>query len=96
MRLLFLQSLSNWQKHSAIYWFWYICLNPAQVVKFNVAKYAFNDIQEHNILTHKIRIPEVLSWDRKSYLTYDILPRMLSKGMWNCILALLDFWKPSL
>ena len=40
------------------------------------------------ILAHRIRISEILPWDRKSYLTHAILPRTSSNVIkWNCILA---------
>ena len=40
------------------------------------------------ILAHRIRISEILPWDRKSYLTHAILPRTPSNViMWNWILA---------
>ena len=32
------------------------------------------------ILAHQIRISEILPWDRKSYLTYAILPRLSHEG----------------
>ena len=39
------------------------------------------------ILAHRIRISEILPWDRKSYLTHAILPRTSSNViMWNCII----------
>ena len=39
-------------------------------------------------LAHRIRISEILPWDRKSYLTHAILPRASSDViMRNCILA---------
>ena len=31
-----------------------------------------------NILAHQIRISEIVRWDRNSYLTHAILPRMSS------------------
>ena len=31
-------------------------------------------------LAHRIRISEILPWDRKSYLTHAILPRLLREG----------------
>ena len=41
-----------------------------------------------SILAHRIRISEILPWDRKSYLTHVILPRASSNGiMLNCIVA---------
>ena len=43
---------------------------------------------ESYILAHRIRIPKVLRWDRKSYLTHAILPRTSSNAIiCNCILA---------
>ena len=33
-----------------------------------------------NILAHRIRISEILPWDRKSYLTQAILPRLSREG----------------
>ena len=39
-------------------------------------------------LAHKIRLSEILPWDRKSYLTHSILPRTSSNVIiYNCILA---------
>ena len=39
-------------------------------------------------LVHRIRISEILPWDRKSYLTHVILPRASSNViMRNCIFA---------
>ena len=32
------------------------------------------------ILAHGIRISEILPWDRKSYLTHAILPRLSREG----------------
>ena len=32
------------------------------------------------ILAHQIRITEILSWDRKSYLTHAILPKLSREG----------------
>ena len=32
------------------------------------------------ILAHRIRISEILPWDRKSYLTHAILPRLSPEG----------------
>ena len=40
----------------------------------------------HHFLAHRIGISEILPWDRKSYLTHAISPRMSSNVMWNCIL----------
>ena len=40
------------------------------------------------VLAHRIRISEILPWDRKSYLTHVILPRASSNViMRNCIFA---------
>ena len=38
-------------------------------------------------LAHRIRISDILSWDRKSYLTHAILPRLSRYG---CTLVELD------
>ena len=32
------------------------------------------------LLAHRIRISEILSWDRKSYLNHAILPRLSREG----------------
>ena len=43
---------------------------------------------DHDFLAHRIKIPEILPWDRKSYLTHAILPRTSSNViMINCILS---------
>ena len=47
------------------------------------ASLTFNTLLRHNIqtqiyLAHRIRISEILPWDRKSYLTHAILPRTSS------------------
>ena len=39
------------------------------------------------ILAHQIRISDILSWDRKSYLTHVILPRLSREG---CTLVVLE------
>ena len=44
--------------------------------------------KERVILAHRIRISEILPWDRKSYLTHAILPRLSPEGFihwlyWN-------------
>ena len=39
------------------------------------------------ILAHPIRTSEILPWDRKSYLTHAILPRLSREG---CILVVLE------
>ena len=44
-------------------------------------------ILEANILAHRIRISEILPWDRKSYLTHAILSRLSSKV---CTLIVLE------
>ena len=36
--------------------------------------------KRENILAHRIRISEILPWDRKSYLTHAILPRLSREG----------------
>ena len=33
-----------------------------------------------SILAHRIRISDILPWDRKSYLTHAILPRLSREG----------------
>ena len=37
------------------------------------------------ILAHRIRVSEILPWDRKSYFTYAILPRMSSNIIPGCV-----------
>ena len=49
-------------------------------------------ILENTFFAHRIRISEILPWDRKSYLTDAVLPRTSSSViMWNCILAYSGF-----
>ena len=38
----------------------------------------FSCVRGRTILAHRIRISEILPWDRKSYLTHAILPRTSS------------------
>ena len=40
-----------------------------------------------SFLAHRIRISDILSWDRKSYLTHVILPRLSREG---CTLVVLE------
>ena len=35
---------------------------------------------DNSILAHRIRISEILPWDRNSYLTNAILPRLSREG----------------
>ena len=43
-------------------------------------------------LAHQIRILDILSWDRKSYLTHVILPRLSHEG---CTLVVLELMRHS-
>ena len=47
-----------------------------------------SSVASSDVLTHRIRISEILPWDRKSYLTHAILPRLSRDGyihwlFWN-------------
>ena len=44
-------------------------------------------IEVNHFLAHQIKISDILSWERKSYLTNFILPRLSSEG---CTLAVLE------
>ena len=35
-----------------------------------------HETKDKNFLAHRIRISEILHWDRKSYVTHTILPRL--------------------
>ena len=39
------------------------------------------EIHVPDVLAHRIRISEILPWDRKSYLTQAILPRLSREGL---------------
>ena len=47
----------------------------------------FYMVEEPIILAHRIRISEILPWDRNSYLTHVILPRLSREG---CTLVVLE------
>ena len=43
-------------------------------------------------LVHRVRISEILPWDRKSYLTHAILPRLSSEGFIHWLYWILCIW----
>ena len=48
-----------------------------------------------NILGHRIRISDILPWDRKSYLTQAILPRLSREGYIHWLYWNLRTWSSS-
>ena len=60
-----------------------ICMRNIWVKRFEVGPAVHEEMmfKEFSIfLTHWIRISEILTWDRKSYLTHAILPRLSREG----------------
>ena len=49
----------------------YLCVSLWQITDLNLRT---------SILAHRIRISEILPWDRKSYLIHAILPRLSHEG----------------
>ena len=47
------------------------------------------------ILAHRIRISKILPWDRKSYLTHAILPRLSREGYIHLLYRSSRTWSPS-
>ena len=45
-----------------------------KLLKKIVCHLSYNIVYITSALAHQLRIPEILPWDRKSYLTYAILP----------------------
>ena len=41
---------------------------------------SLSSVQEVAFIAHRIRIPEILPWDRNFYLTQAILPRLSREG----------------
>ena len=41
---------------------------------------AFVEVQDSCTVAHQIRVSDILPWDRKSYLTHAILPRLSREG----------------
>ena len=51
-----------------------VLLNPKRAVRLGLILFG------QCFLAHRIRISEILPWDRKSYLTQAILPRLSHEG----------------
>ena len=50
---------------------------------------------EQTILAHRIKISEILHWDKTSYLTHAILPRLSREGYLHCMYWNSHTWSSS-